>query len=242
MTRARSLAFLRTGLALLALASAGGPAAAGPADPLSAGRFETQPGSRAVLIAAPHGGFDWQTEAIARRIASATGAGCLVAIGYRTRRHPWNVNRPTEGVGLAAAAEPRSPEAEAVYEAWAARVTTLAPQLYVEIHGNARPASAGAIECATWKISPEEARAFRDAYLRRVSALPAALPRFGLRIEPLDPLHYRAAGAKANGVFRLVPRGMHLELPVALRVPEVHGPYAEAIALALVDAGLAPSP
>lgn len=239
MLRARLLAALRTGTALLALASAGESAAAGPLD---AGRFEERAGSRALLIAAPHGGFDWQTEAIARRIASATGAGCLVAIGYRTRQHPWNVNRPTEGVGLASASEPRSPEARAVYEAYAARVEAFAPALYVEIHGNARPASAGFIECATWRISPEEARALRNAYLRRVSALPPGLPRFGLKIEPLDPLHYRAAGAKEHGVFRLVPRGLHFELPVALRVPEVHGPYAEALALALRDAGLAPSP
>lgn len=228
---------VRLSLALLALALAPSfPARAEEAlDPLTEGFFESRPTSSGVVIAAPHGGFDRYTEGIARRIAQESGSGYLIAMGYRTRRHLWNVNRPTAGVGLSPADETRPPEAARVFDAYAAQVKALAPRLYVEIHGNARPESAGAIECATWNLSDETAAALKAACLRRFAALPAGLPKAGFRVEPFDTLHYRASSAKKDGVYPLVPRGLQMEWPVALRDPAASDAYAKAIAAALGD-------
>ncbi|MFP5502578.1 MAG: hypothetical protein ACLGIN_08815 [Candidatus Sericytochromatia bacterium] len=199
------------------------------------GRFERLAGEGGMLVAAPHGGYDRHSEQIAREVALQSGAGYLLALGFRTFEQPWNVNRPTAGVGLKAHEEARPPEAAAVYRAYLGHVLTAAPALYVEIHGNKRPESAGWIEVATQGLTPEEAAAFRGFFRARAAQL-TDVPRFDMRIEPLDPIHYKASGAKAHGVFREVGRVLHLELPWAMRRDErVRSRYAWAIASALND-------
>lgn len=202
---------------LLALAA---PVAAAPADPVSVGHFETWTGTTGMVVAAPHGGFDLHSDAVARQVALATGAGYVLASGYRTKDHPWNVNRPTEGVGLKAEDERHTPEAKAIYLAYAEQVARQCPKLYVEIHGNSRPESADAIEVATLNVPDAAARALQAEFRRRVDALDGAYPRFDLKIEPFDAIHFRAGGAKRFGVFNRVPRVVHLELPGAMRFDE----------------------
>lgn len=201
------------------------------ASPLTVGRFETLPSATGVLVAAPHGGYDLHSDDVARRVALAIGAGYVLASGFRTFDHPWNVNRPTAGAGRQPADEARTPEARAVYEAYRAHVMRQAPRLYVEIHGNSRAESAAAIEVATVNIPLEAARAFQADFRRRVAALDGAYPRFDLKIEPLDAIHYRAASAKQQGLLALMPRVVHLELPKGIRFDEkVRSRYAWTIA------------
>lgn len=201
------------------------------ASPLEAGRFEVLPGATGVLVAAPHGGYDLHSDDVARQVALATGAGYVLASGFRTFAHPWNVNRPTAGAGRAPDDEDHSPDARVVYEAFAGHVTRHAPRLYVEIHGNSRPASAGRIEVATLNIPDEAAQAFQADFRRRVAKLDASYPRYDLWIEPHDPIHYRAASAKRQGVLRLVPRMVHMELPKGMRFDaRVRSRYAWTIA------------
>jgi hypothetical protein len=223
---------MRQLLLVLALAAAlPVQAAVASASPLAAGRFEALPGDTGVVVAAPHGGYDLHSDDVARRVALATGAGYVLAGGFRTFDHPWNVNRPTAGAGRSPDQEDRPPEARVVYEAYARHVTAQAPRLYVEIHGNARAESAGWIEAATVNIPAPLAAAFQADFRARVAALDATYPRYDLKIEPFDALHYRAAAAKQHGIFRLVPRGLHLELPKAMRLaPRVRSRYAWTIA------------
>jgi hypothetical protein len=204
---------------------------AAAATPPVAGRFEALPGDTGVLVAAPHGGYDLHSDDVARQVALATGAGYLLASGFRTFAHPWNVNRPTAGAGRSPDQEDRTPEAAGVYAAYARLVKAQAPRLYVEIHGNARPESAGWIEAATVNIPAPLAAAFQADFRSRVAALDATYPRYDLKIEPFDDIHYRATGAKQHGIFRHVPRGLHLELPKAMRLdPRVRSRYAWTIA------------
>lgn len=221
---------MRQLLLVLALsATLAAPAAA--ASPLSEGRFEALPGLTGVVVAAPHCGYDLRSDDVARQVALATGAGYVLAGGFRTFAHPWNVNRPTSGAGRTPDQEDRTPEAAAVYAAYARLVKAQAPRLYVEIHGNARPESAGWIEAATVNIPAPLAAAFQADFRRRVAALDAAYPRFDLKIEPFDEIHFRASSAKQHGVFQLVPRALHLELPKAMRLdPRVRSRYAWTIA------------
>jgi hypothetical protein len=185
--------------------------------PLATGHFETLPSTTGVVVAAPHGGYDLYSDDMARQMAWAIGAGYVLASGFRTYDHPWNVNRPTAGAGLKADDEAHTPEAQMVYEAYAARVRKLAPTLYVEVHGNNRPESARQIETATVNIPEAEARAFQADFRGRVAVLDASYPRFDMKIEPFDPIHYHASSAKKQGVFCLVPRVVHMETPKAMR-------------------------
>lgn len=211
-------------------------ALAAPTSPLDAGRFEVLPSTTGVVVGAPHGGFDWLSDAMARQIALNIGAGYVLASGFRTREHPWNVNRPTAGVGMKEDQEAHTPEAQVVYDAYAKRVRALAPTLYVEIHGNNRQQSAGWIETATVNIPEPEARIFQADFRGRVGMLDASYPRFDLRIEPFDEIHYHAASAKSQGVFRDVPRVVHMETPKAMRTNErVRSRYAWILAECVDD-------
>lgn len=174
-------------------------------DVLALGSFEVTDRNSPILIAAPHGGYDTGTEEIARKVAQLLNASCIVATGYRTVDHPINVNRPTEGVRLAANLEHVTGDAQTVYDAYRTQVLALKPKLYVEIHANIRPESANAIEAATRGITSNEARLLKTA-----SALPVL-------IEPLDKLYYRASSAKRLGILSQLPYALHFELPTSLR-------------------------
>jgi hypothetical protein len=223
--------FLTALAAVLLLVSS--PALAAPS-PLDEGEMASWGDPGGLVIAAPHGGFDLYSDAVARQAAMFAGAACVLASGYRTRERPWNVNRPTAGVGLRADAEVRDAGAEAVYQAWAGRVSALQPALYAEIHGNSRPESAHAIEVAVQGISPEDAAWFKRDFAKRVKAMPAGVPLVWMKVEGLDELHYHGESVKGQGVFMLVGKAVQLELPYAVRADEVvRGRYAFAIAQSL---------
>jgi hypothetical protein len=188
------------------------------------------------VVAAPHGGFDLDTDEMARQAALLAGAGYVLASGYRTREHPWNVNRPTEGVGLAAAAETRSPEAAKVFEAYMARVEQLHPRIYVELHGNSRAESAGAIEVAAKGLPPAALEALQAGFNRRLATFPPGCPRLPLAIEGFQPIHFHAEGAKQGGVFARLPQALQLEIPRAGRQdPRWRSVYATALGLSLAE-------
>jgi len=168
------------------------------------------------VIGAPHGHSDEGTDWISRELAKRTGFGLVVATGFArldSQGRRFSVNRPTEGVpGRPAGEEVYSEEARRVYETYAQRVREVAGgsiRLFVELHGNARPESAGRIEIATVGVDRQEAwqlrtlfELIRDARLR---AWPET-PRLEVLVEPLDRLHLNATGAKEIGVFRLPGR------------------------------------
>jgi hypothetical protein len=209
-------------------------AAALSVDPLATGRMAAAGPTGGLVVAAPHGGFDLYTDEMARQAALLSGAGYLLASGYRTREHPWNVNRPTSGVGLPADQEARTPEAAAVFNAYMGKLEALKPGLYAEVHGNSRKESAGAIEVAAKGIPSGMLRALQEDFDRRVAHFPPGCPRLPLAIEGFKPIHYHAEGAKQGGAFARVPRGLQFEIPRAGREdPRWRSVYATALGLSL---------
>ncbi|MCA8921038.1 MAG: hypothetical protein KDD82_04470, partial [Planctomycetes bacterium] len=108
-------------------------------------------------------------------------------------------------------------------------------KLLVEVHGHARREVLGGqrvaiqvIEMATSGIDLATLRAIQARYDEATRSLPAAL-RVPLRIDRLDPsylyrghrvrFHFTALAAKRSGSLRpeKAARGLHLELPSALR-------------------------
>lgn len=220
-----------SGMHHLTLAAALLPTLAATGSPVELGRMDSSRVASPIVVAAPHGGFDRYSEVLAREVALMSGASYLIAEGYRTHEHLWNVNRPTEGVKLRVDAEPVTDAATAVYRAYARKLSGLAPRMYVEIHGNSRPESAGWIETATQGLSAEEALWLKRDFEARVARMPADIPRFALKVEPLDQLHYRASSVKKQGVFQQVPIAVHFETPWALRADErTRVRYAAALA------------
>ena len=226
--RIRRLASVSAGIVALS-----GCAAHRVHGPLAAadGHITVRPGRVGVVVAAPHGTSDVNTGRIAGEIARRTGFGLVVASGFSLPVHGqprpgrrYQVNRPLEGVPGRPSSEHEPTEtARRVYELYEQRVLGAAQgplRFYAEIHGNNRAACADGIEIATVGVDRELAlrlralaELIRDAHLRAGGDV----QRLDVLIEPVDPVTYRASGAKRDGILRLPERGLHIELPRCAR-------------------------
>ena len=218
---------LARGVAILALLAQGcAPLHVEPEVLPSAGPLVSQKGRPGLVIGAPHGMSDAETERMSRELACRTGFGLVVARygDLDPGRRRLNVNRPTEGAqGGSPSEEVSTAEARQVYEAYVGRVREVAQgplDLYVEVHGNVRKETAGSIEIATVGVSREEAwmlktllELIRDAHL---GEKPEIL-RLQVLVEPLDQLYYTASAVKQAGILTLPQRAIHIELPRVAR-------------------------
>lgn len=220
-------------LALVVLGGCAGSRVAGVPSRLPsstpAGRFAVRPGLAGFVVAAPHGSSDINTDEMAAEIARRTGFGLVIASGFslddgqaRPARR-YQVNRPLEGVPGRPPSEESTDAARQVYELYEQRVLEASQgrlRFYAEIHGNNRAQCAGRIEIATVGIDPELAlrlrtlaELIRDAHLRASTEI----QRLDVLVEPVDPLTYRASGAKRDGILRWPERALHIELPACAR-------------------------
>lgn len=238
---------LARGAAVLALLVQGCAAVrVQPELPPEPGRLTSQKGRPGLVIGAPHGTSDAETDRIGVELARRTGFGLVVATGYGerdARRHRLNVNRPTEGApGSSPAEEVHTESARVAYEAYVSRVREVAQgplRLYVEVHGSGRHENAGRIEIATVGVSRDEAwmlrtllELIRDAYLGG----DPEIPRLDVLVEPLDRISYTASAVKQIGILRLPERAMHLELPRVARAHHGREAYTAVLADFLAQA------
>jgi hypothetical protein len=173
------------------------------------------PGLGGIVVAAPHEGFDIRTAEVASAAATVLGAGYVAATGFRTREHPINVNRPTEGAHLKPDEESRTERALTVFQAYHARLGEAARgpvRLLVEVHGNSRPENVGLIEIATVGVSTPSAEVLKVDLRSR-------FPAMRIAVEPVDRVHYAATASKESGAMSRVPQAVHVELPKDLREP-----------------------
>ncbi|MCA8922352.1 MAG: hypothetical protein KDD82_11120 [Planctomycetes bacterium] len=210
-------------------------------------------GREGYVIAAPHGGYDLHTEAIAPEVAKGLGWGLVIAEGYRDKgaRRWFDVNRPTErewqeggfaeGQPTLAGRKTFARYREALLAA--GRASPL--RLLVEIHGHARKEQVAgkqvvvqAIELANTGFPRRELRALAARYQSLVAELPEE-QRVPLVVEGLDEtytyrgrelkLYYRASGAKEAGSLapQVTRRALHFELPPRARSKAARGAYAQ---------------
>lgn len=170
------------------------------------------------ILSAPHGSFDLHTGSIVQETCAALPQwGCMVVTGYRTRKTPINVNRPTEGVSLPPHQEPRTSAAEAAYQLYLSSINAIShtPKWYIEIHGNARKDSVSFIEIATVGLSKMQAETLLPAWISLLKA--QSLSEYTLLIEPIHKVHFSAEASKAFGSLSQFQPALHIELPEALR-------------------------
>lgn len=248
MTR-RGPGSLVVGLALLVQGCAGliggkdstdTPAVPAPRIAIPGGSVHVEKGRPGLVIAAPHGTSDIATDVLGRELAKLTGFGLVVAIGYANldgEGRRYNVNRPTESVpGVAARLEVETAAARQVYLAYRGHVTEAAQgalRLYVEVHGNSRPESAGRLEIATVGVSREGAWRLKTLLeLIRDTRVPPEgdVPRLEVWVETQDPVVYTASAAKRSGILAQTPLALHIELPRIARTT-----HREAYTLVIAD-------
>lgn len=192
--------------------------------PLSAAEPPCVPGSivptdrdAPYMLVAPHGDFDAHTAAIADSACRRLGWDCLIAQGQRTKGHPVNVNRPTEGVGVKASEEAHTTCAAAIYAQWgdAARRLNAAPKLYVEVHGNKHKETRGRVEVAVVGVGPEVAARVKALLLKARAA--HELEWMDVWVEGVDPIRYKATSSKRWGQLSVSKAALHFEFPMRAR-------------------------
>ena len=190
------------------------------------GTFQVRKGRPGVVIGAPHGTSDKDTDRIAIDLAERTGFSLVVATGFThvdAAGQRFNVNRPTMSVsGAPPATEIQSAEARRVYEAYRRHVAEAAQgplALYVEIHGNGNAASAGRVEVATVGLGRDDAWRLKTLFelIRDSHVEDPAAPRLDVWVEAIDPVRYTASASKQAGMLAVAPRALHIELPRAAR-------------------------
>jgi len=224
---------------LLALALPVLSAAAQERTPHALGGFEHRPTANGILLAAPHGTHDTYTPGILYRAVRQLQSGYLIARRFQADQRRINVNRPTEGAQLPCAQEAWTDRAREVYGVYldlARRAAGDAPlRLYVEIHGNAEPRSAGHLEVGAVGISAGEARAVKAAYgamLAKVREETPGYPALELLMEPADRIYFGAGCAKRHGILGdpIARRAIHIEFPRSAREPANHEASAALVA------------
>jgi hypothetical protein len=163
-------------------------------------------------LSAPHGGFDWNTEHIAKDVAEQLGWSSLIAIGFRTLEKPINVNRPTEGVKLPPEQELHTADALIVFQKYQNLVKQLDPQFYVELHG--ATLISNRIEIALNGVNKDIAREIKSIFEEEARRLNLNI---SIGVEGLDTTHYQAPAAKKWGVLGQMSPGLHIELSPELR-------------------------
>jgi hypothetical protein len=186
------------------------------------GRIDAMAGSgklRGVVIAAPHGSFDWYTGELVEELSYLTLLPAVVTRGFTpTECDGWriNVNRPTERRYPTDTMERPTNRARAVYSDFSAIVKRKARgplDLYIDIHQNGTEAN---VDVATVGVTRQEAAAIKSAYREirdRVLGEAPEVPKVDFVIEPLDQIAIGAWATKNHGILRLAKRSFHFELP-----------------------------
>lgn len=211
------------------------------------GFFEYIPSSNGIVIAAPHGLYDKNTDDIAIEIAQTLNSGYVIARGFSTGKHRINVNRPTESYRRPHGNESYSPRSAAVYSHYVKILRALGSgrnlRLYVEIHGHSSAELANTIEIASIGLSADRATALKKIFYCIISEPRIAnrgFPPVDLKIEPIDRLKYRATASKRIGSLssNIADLALHIELPAVLRQDHATEATAQLIAFLITSGAM----
>ena len=186
------------------------------------GRIELSPARgelRGVVIAAPHGSFDWETGELVEELSYRTSLPSVVTRGFTpTECDGWriDVNRPTERHYPTGNLERTTERSREIYQQFKDTVMAAARgplDLYIDIHQNG---TEEAIMVATLGITRAEAATIKASYREirdRIISAGAQIGKIDLLIEPLDQVTIGAWAAKDHGILGLAQKSLHFELP-----------------------------
>ena len=184
----------------------------------SLGRFEFREpavGLEGVVVGAPHGNSDRNSDILATALSDRTGAGLAIAYGFRSKRIP--VNQPIVRSG-AYATSWNFFQRGSVFREFRKILRRAAKgeiNLYIGVHRSGDKEMADRIEVATSGLTFEEAGALKEAYnqIRDQIIAGREIPNLIMAIEPLDRISWRATGVKHHGVLLIAEKGVNIRLP-----------------------------
>ncbi|MBI4488512.1 MAG: hypothetical protein HY694_05465 [Deltaproteobacteria bacterium] len=199
------------------------------------GRFEYREpveGLEAVVIGAPHGRTDANSDRLALAISDRTGAGLVIAYGFKSKRlsvtQPVVRSRPYLVLS-------RSPlQRGNVFTEYKRILRETAKgdlDLYIGVHRSSDKKVADRIEVATSGLTFEETGALKEVYteIRDQLTQGREVPRLTMFIEPLDRISWRTSGVKHHGVLLVAEKGLNLRIPHILSSESAEGLYTEVL-------------
>jgi len=182
------------------------------------GRFEFRQaadGLEGVVIGAPHGKTDRNSDRLAKMFSDRTGAGLAIAYGFKSKR--LGVSQPvvrsrTYPVSVS------SSQRGSVFKEYKKVLRKAAKgeiDLYIGVHRSSDKEVADRIEVATSGLTFEEAGALKEAYdqIRDQIIAGREAPSLIMAIEPLDRISWRVSGVKHHGVLLIAEKGVNIRLP-----------------------------
>jgi hypothetical protein len=191
---------------------------------------EAEAGMAGVVVGAPHERSEQNADKIARAISDRTGAGLVIAYGFKSKRlevtQPVLRSRPY----LVVPADPL--KRGSVFREYKKILRDSARgnvDLYIGIHRSRDRRSSDPIEVATSGLTFEEAAALKDAYIqiRDEQVREKKISKIKLAIEPLDPISWRVSGVKHHGVLMTAAKGLNIRIPEAVSSDPVENIYRE---------------
>jgi len=196
------------------------------------GRFEFREaadGLEGIVIGAPHGRTDRLSDSLAKSISDRTGAGLVIAYGFKSKR--LSVTQPVAGFypHLASLNPLQRGSVFRDYKRILRETAKGDLALYVGIHRSSESEVSDRIEVATSGLTFEEAGALKDAYMQIRDQLSSKqeVPMLRMSIEPLDRISWHAPGVKHHGILLFAEKGLNLRVPQMLSGELAEELYAE---------------
>jgi hypothetical protein len=171
--------------------------------------FQVRKGRPGIVIGAPPGASDAETDTVARELASLTGFGLVVVKGS-AGRNP----------GALVRVEDNNEDALSAYHAYRRHVADAAQgplRLYVEVHGAGPRGSAGRLQIATVGLSLDDAWRLKTLFeLIRDARVQNPVPRLEVSVEPGAASRDMVPAARPVGALG-APRALEIDLPRAAR-------------------------
>lgn len=181
-----------------------------------------------VVIGAPHGGTDRNSDKLAKAISDRTGAGLVTAYGFKSRR--LSVSQPV--VSYYSSSYLSSVRRASIFSDYKRVLRQSAKgrvDLYIGIHRSNGREVADRIEVATSGLTFEQASVLKETYDQIRDRLIAGrkAPNLIMAIEPLNRIRWRVSGEKHHGVLLIAAKGLNVRMPEIVSQDSTEELYTE---------------
>ncbi|MGH7854501.1 MAG: hypothetical protein ACREP3_13740 [Candidatus Binatia bacterium] len=183
-----------------------------------------------VVIGATHGLSEPDAAALATVLSDETGAGLVIAYGFRNKRIP--VAQPLVYTSplIVRAGDPR--QTGSVYSEFRTHLQNAADgplKFYIGVRSADQSLTLNRIEVATAGLSVEQVKVLKAAFVRiRDQALQAGeAPKIDMALNPLDDISWNITGVKNHGVLLLAEKGLIFRMPKILGAAQAKPVYTE---------------
>ena len=191
------------------------------------------------VISVPHGTAERDAIEYAKTISDRTGAGLVIAYGFKANRIP--VTQPlihTTPISWRATDPVRPASVYPEFKKFLQSANVGPLIFYVGIRIAEEAKQAPRIEVASGGLSFEQLKFLKEAYtaIRDRSIKEMPIPVVEIALNPMDDISWNAFGSRNHGVLMLAEKGLILRLPKVVTLPQIKPVYRDIITEWVIEA------